>query len=909
METLISSNLTEAISWTILHSVWQGTLVSLFLMLCMKLMKNNIATQRYFMALSALFSILLMSVITFISVYRPESQTVANPDLSELVLLNFATFQASEKTWEDYLSQGIQFANTYASQISLLWIIGVTLLSIRFLVNLFYVHQLKTYKVKPASVEWEGRLKAIAQKINIHRQIKLVESALVEVPTVVGWLKPAILFPLGMFTALPPHEIESILAHELAHIRRNDFIINILQSIVEIVFFYHPAVWYISKHIENERENCCDDVAVAVTGDSLTYIKALTNLATLKVSHLSPALAITGKNGGLLQRVNRIARNAKLVNRWARQHTISPKLTAAMIVMMSVLLLVSKTEATTYLVEKLEKTPLEFLVKPFENESKEKQENDLKNNDLLLADTTKKAILKQITINLDSLGKTSVITLLGDTLKLSGVGKNTFFNINGDSLGQGILFVNPSLAKIRIPLDKFEIDTIESKFGNICTYKIKGLDSLNTSWSWLHDGNNLVSVPTLKKMNASQIDSLVKGFKTNGKVFHVLKDSLRRGYAFISGDSTMLRKLNKNNSANRVIINANSPLIVTGRNSNENPLYVIDGEAILPKNKESNLASIRNLTPQDIASISILKGNNATDKYGENGKEGVIEITTKKGNKDKNNSQFSVIIKDDKQGTSNNVTLNLQGKSDNVTLNIHDKSEIKKPLFVVDGKALEGEEGKEFLKNMDAREVESVSVLKEASATTIYGEKGKNGVVIITTKKGASNFKKEEKEPLYIIDGKEVSKEEYNSPAIFNDIVKVEYIGEKEGVKKYGEKGKYGVRIVYTTKTMSRPKPEDITQGLRIFEPQSLKNSNEVLVYPNPSQHSVNIKFFLDRDEPVLIEAHDAKGQKVATIFEEAYLNRGQNNFLWDTSKMASGSYIITLKIGATFSHYKVILD
>jgi beta-lactamase regulating signal transducer with metallopeptidase domain len=814
METLISSNLTEAISWTILHSIWQGTLVSLFLMLCMKLMKDNTANQRYFMALSAMSSILLMAVITFISVYRPENQAVTNANSSEFILLNLDTFQASEKTWEDYLSQALQLANTYAPQISLLWIIGITLLSIRFLVNLFYIHQLKTYKVRPASVEWEERLNVIAQKINIHRQIKLVESALVEVPTVVGWLKPAILFPLGMFTALPPYEIESILAHELAHIRRNDFIINILQSVVEILFFYHPAVWYISKHIENERENCCDDVAVAVTGDSLTYIKALTNLATLKISHLSPALAITGKNGGLLQRVNRIARNAKLVNRWARQHTISPKLTAAMIVIMSVLAFVSKTEATTYLVEKLEKTPLEFLVKPFENESKEKQNNDLKNKNLSLSDTTKKATPKQITINLDSLGKTNVITLFGDTLKLNGVSKNTFFNINGDSLGQGILFVNPSLAKIRIPFDKFEIDTIESRFGNICTYKIKGLDSLNTSWSWLHDGNNLVSVPTLKKMNASQIDSLLKAFKAKGKGFHILKDSLRRGFTFIASDSAVIHKLNRSNSANRLIINANSPLIVTGRKSSEVPLYVIDGEIILPKDKETNSLRIKDLDPKDITSIHILKDKNATDKYGENGKDGVVEIITKKGNKDKSNSKFSVIIKDDEQG-----------------------------------------------------------------------------------------------EPLYIVDGKEVSKEEYNSPAIFNSIVKIEIIGKKEGIKKYGEKGKHGVHIVYTTKTMSKPKPDDITQGVRVFEPQTLKNRDEILIYPNPTNHFVNIKFFLDKDEPVRIEAHDAKGQKVATIFEEAYLNKGQNNFLWDTSKMTSGSYIITLKIGTTFSQHKVILD
>jgi TonB-dependent SusC/RagA subfamily outer membrane receptor len=201
-----------------------------------------------------------------------------------------------------------------------------------------------------------------------------------------------------------------------------------------------------------------------------------------------------------------------------------------------------------------------------------------------------------------------------------------------------------------------------------------------------------------------------------------------------SGNEGLLDSLKKKNTG----------VIVT--EGKETPLYVIDGEVILPKNKESNLASIRNLDPKDIASISVLKGKNATDKYGENGKEGVVEITTKKGNKDKNNSLSLTIKSDEADKSSNNVTLNLQGKSDNVTLNIHDNAVMKSPLVVVDGKEMEGKEGKEFLKNMDANEIESVSVLKEASATTIYGEKGKNGVVIITTKKGASNFRKEEKE-------------------------------------------------------------------------------------------------------------------------------------------------------------------
>lgn len=849
METLISSNTAEALGWTILHSLWQATLVGILLMLLLKLMKNGTSTQRYFISLAALSMVVVMALVTFFTIYRPLAP-IASTGLSEAIWLDIATLQASEKTWEDYISLAFSFANSYSPQISLLWIIGVVILSIRFLINLIYIHQLKTYKVKPASMEWEGRLKAIAQKINIHRQIKLVESALVEVPTVVGWLKPAILFPLGMFTALPPYEIESILAHELAHIRRNDFIINILQSVIEILFFYHPAVWFISKQIESERENCCDDIAVAVAGDSLTYIKALTHLATLKINHLSPALAITGKNGGLLQRVNRIARNAKLVNRWARQHTISPKLTAATIVIMSVLLLATKTEATTYLVEKLEQTPLEFLVKPFESEEKTQEKNKGIKENIALNDTTKKA-QKAITASIDELAKSRVVTFFGDTLKLEGVGRTIFYNIKGDSLGKGILFMNPYLSKIKLPLDKFEIDTIESKFGNICTYKIKGFDSLNNAWSWLHDGNNLIPIPSLKKMSKVQVDSLMKELNQKGAGFQIFKDSLTKNFKFMSNDQVTINinadataksknanlsnniTINHNNRnstsintvtinladpaskndinlSNKVTINTGGATIISGQNAGgKNPLYVIDGKP-LPKGNINSQEAFKNIDVKEIASISVLKGKSATDKYGENGKDGVVEIITKQGQK----NGLSV----PKEDLSTSPVFSNQ-----------------KVLLVIDGEVIEKSKNKETLKKIQPQDIISMNILKNKTATDIYGEEGKDGVIVITTRKSANAYKKEE------IEAKE--------------------------------------------------------------------DKIDVRIFPNPSRSEVNIRFLTESNDPIWVEAYDIKGEKVATILDGAKLNKGQNNISWDTNALPTGAYIIKIKQGTTFSQHKIILD
>ena len=120
----------------------------------------------------------------------------------------------------------------------------------------------------------------LAYRLGLPAAAHVVESALVDVPTVVGWLRPAILLPIAALASLTPAQVEAILAHELAHIRRHDYAVNVLQTIAETLLFYHPAVWWISKRIRVEREHCCDDIAVAICGDPLGYAQALAELET-----------------------------------------------------------------------------------------------------------------------------------------------------------------------------------------------------------------------------------------------------------------------------------------------------------------------------------------------------------------------------------------------------------------------------------------------------------------------------------------------------------------------------------------------------------------------------------------------------------------------------------------------------
>ena len=123
-------------------------------------------------------------------------------------------------------------------------------------------------------------------------------------PTVIGWLKPVVLLPASALAGLAPNQMEAILAHELAHIRRHDYIVNLLQTVVETLLFYHPAVWWLSRRIRAERENCCDDLAVSLCGDPVAYAAALAELEGLRSTTGELVLAATG--GSLLQRVRRL---------------------------------------------------------------------------------------------------------------------------------------------------------------------------------------------------------------------------------------------------------------------------------------------------------------------------------------------------------------------------------------------------------------------------------------------------------------------------------------------------------------------------------------------------------------------------------------------------------------------------
>ncbi|HEY6403262.1 MAG TPA: M56 family metallopeptidase [Blastocatellia bacterium] len=310
----------EALCWTLVHFLWQGALVALMLGLARVALKRRTANLRYLASCAAMLLMLALPVITFVTLLSidrgaqvemtdppaPTKRTVKTDSLkSELggdSLIVGGAPQSSEPAAPRWKLR--ELFSGAAPWLTSLWLAGVILLSLRMLGGWVYVRRLKSYGTGPLPDEWRLRFAELCREIRVLRPVRLLESAVVQVPTVIGWLRPVVLIPASALVGLAPRQLEAVIAHELAHIRRYDYLVNLLQSAVEILLFYHPAVWRLSREIRQEREDCCDDVAVEVCGDALIYARALTEIEALRGAGLRLAMAADG--GSLLSRIQRI---------------------------------------------------------------------------------------------------------------------------------------------------------------------------------------------------------------------------------------------------------------------------------------------------------------------------------------------------------------------------------------------------------------------------------------------------------------------------------------------------------------------------------------------------------------------------------------------------------------------------
>lgn len=295
---------------TLLHSLWQGVILAVLTALIVLLTTRSDAKVRYNLFVGCLMLFILGVGITFVFEWNKFNSAAAAVNVHTVGIgdtlnlkpgnpLNVTVNTGVLDSWIDYISN-------YSSSIVLIWLLMISAKSIRFIVDISTLFRIRRAKVYDAGAFLENKVKYLAEQYGIKQTVRILQSGMVQVPMVLGHLKPLILVPLGLVNGLSAAEVDAIISHELAHIRRRDYLVNLFQSIVEILFFFNPAVLWLSNMIRTEREHCCDDLAVSATRTKTDYIKAL--VSCQEFANEVPAYAMAVNGGGKKHLVNRVQR-------------------------------------------------------------------------------------------------------------------------------------------------------------------------------------------------------------------------------------------------------------------------------------------------------------------------------------------------------------------------------------------------------------------------------------------------------------------------------------------------------------------------------------------------------------------------------------------------------------------------
>ncbi|WP_298739781.1 M56 family metallopeptidase [uncultured Chitinophaga sp.] len=322
---LLSNDIIRAIGWTLIHSLWQGLVLALVAGILILFTRKSRPALRYNIFTLLFFLLTGSALLTFFYELRqPTGHAVMTggstveinaaattlPDATPVLVASAATPQP------DFSRRFAAYFNEHAPLLVMLWFIVFVARMLWLFGGLVYVQRIRHYKTSVPDTAFMEQLSVLCRRIRLNSKVQLLESALVKVPAALGILKPVILMPLGMLAQLPPDQVEAVLLHELAHIRRRDFLVNLVQHFAETIFFFNPALLWLSARIREEREHCCDDIAINVTQSRSNYIQALVSFQEFQLApQMKYAMAFPGRKKQLLHRVKRIlGSNNKTLN-------------------------------------------------------------------------------------------------------------------------------------------------------------------------------------------------------------------------------------------------------------------------------------------------------------------------------------------------------------------------------------------------------------------------------------------------------------------------------------------------------------------------------------------------------------------------------------------------------------------
>lgn len=295
----LNAKVTYALGWTLVHSLWQSLIICTLLFSILKFTRNASANLRYMLSFLSLLCCVVMSSFTFAEYYN----SIANIEAHSLSGTTEALLVYQSGIWTKIFTA----LNPYLDFIVVIWFVGVLWQFVRYLSDYSLSQKIKSRACRPITGSWKLRLEELASAIGVHNvQFRL--SKIVTVPCVVGHFKPVVLLPLELISKLPSDYIEAIVLHELAHIRRNDYLLNVVLCCIKTLFFFNPFVMKICAWIDIERENACDDIAVEQCGDPVVFANSLSQFAALE-SRYQMAMAAHKRKYHLLTRVKRLFTN------------------------------------------------------------------------------------------------------------------------------------------------------------------------------------------------------------------------------------------------------------------------------------------------------------------------------------------------------------------------------------------------------------------------------------------------------------------------------------------------------------------------------------------------------------------------------------------------------------------------
>jgi beta-lactamase regulating signal transducer with metallopeptidase domain len=293
LSSWLTADSVQTVGWVLVHFLWQGAALASILYLTLIFCRT--ASSRYIAALGTLFLMMMCPCMTFLLLARQPVSNSQEPVIQKAATAIQATISSHTQTLNPQPSN-------WLTTLVLVWLAGVLLFSARAAGGCLLLERLRRQSTDLA----EDLLKkcvALQERLGLGRRIRYVQSDLVDTPSAVGWLRPMVLLPLTAITGLSPQQLEAVIVHELEHIRRFDYLVNLAQIAGETLLFYHPAIWWVNRRIRAEREHCCDDAAVAICGDAVEYAKALTAMEQWRVA---PALVLAANGGSLKTRVSRL---------------------------------------------------------------------------------------------------------------------------------------------------------------------------------------------------------------------------------------------------------------------------------------------------------------------------------------------------------------------------------------------------------------------------------------------------------------------------------------------------------------------------------------------------------------------------------------------------------------------------